>query len=218
MREELIARRLAVPVQQRRDWSLSISLQLLRSMPWREGWTIGFCWPYKGEYDARPMLRSLRARGMKCALPVVVLPGEPLVFRLWSPGVPMKKGMLGIAYPAATMQVDPEILLVPLVGFGRAGDRLGYGGGYFDRTLASLEPRPLAIGVGFDLCQLDTTFPTARDVPMDAIVTQSALYIREMGELEQRSALQVRESLAAIALDRSQVARLNAHTVPHSPR
>ncbi|HYA75385.1 MAG TPA: 5-formyltetrahydrofolate cyclo-ligase [Burkholderiaceae bacterium] len=216
MRAELIARRMAAPAQDRRSWSLTISLHLLHAMPWREGLTVGFCWPYKGEYDARPLLRSLRARGMTNALPVVVQRAEPLLFRLWSPGVAMAKGPLGIPYPLGTAQADPDLLLVPLVGFGRAGDRLGYGGGYMDRTLAALEPRPLCIGVGFELCQLDSTFPQPHDVLMDAIVTEKCLRWQDNGTLQEVTAQQMRERLAELAQVRAQMARLNAHTVPHS--
>jgi len=216
MREELIARRMAAPVVDRRNWSLAISLLLLHGLPWDEGLTVGFCWPYKGEYDARPLLRSLRQRGIRSALPVVVHRAEPLLFRLWSPGVAMAKGPLGIAYPVGTEQVDPDLLLIPLVGFGRAGDRLGYGGGYIDRTLAALEPRPLSIGVGFELCQVDSTFPQPHDVLMDGIVTEKCLRWQEGGALQEVTAQQMREQLTDLAQSRQQLARLNAHTVPHS--
>jgi len=216
MREELIARRMAAPAEERRGWSLAISLHLLHALPWRDAMTVGFCWPYKGEYDPRPLLRTLRQRGMKCALPVVVQRAEPLLFRHWSPGVAMAKGPLGIAYPVGTAQLDPDLLLVPLVGFGRAGDRLGYGGGYFDRTLAALEPRPLSVGVGFELCQIDSTFPQPHDVLLDAIVTERALRWQEKGALEEVSAAQLRGRLADLAQARTQLARINAHTVPHS--
>jgi 5-formyltetrahydrofolate cyclo-ligase len=214
MREELIARRLAASAEQRREWSLAISLLLLRGLPLREGMTIGYCWPYKGEYDARPFLRLARDRGMRCALPVVKHRAEPLIFRLWKPGVAMRIGTLGIAYPADTEQVHPDLLLVPLVGFGRAGDRLGYGGGYFDRTLAALEPCPLAVGVGFELSQIESTFPQPHDVPMDAIVTERAMRWQSNGSLEEVSAQQLREHLADLAEVRVQNARLNAHTIP----
>ncbi|SPE21976.1 hypothetical protein SBBP1_150010 [Burkholderiales bacterium] len=217
MREELIARRMAAPAEERRGWSLAISLHLLHALPWRAGLVIGFCWPYKAEYDPRPLLRTLRQRGMSCALPVVIQRAEPLLFRHWSPGVTMEKGPLGIAYPVGTAQVDPDLLLVPLVGFGRAGDRLGYGGGYFDRTLAALEPRPLSVGVGFELCQVDSTFPQAHDIAMDAIVTERSLRWQQNSALEEVSPQQLRERLADLAQVRAQSARINAHTVPLSP-
>jgi 5-formyltetrahydrofolate cyclo-ligase len=214
MRAELIARRRAVPLPVRRDWELSISLQLLRCLPLREGMTIGFCWPYQGEYDARPLLRQLRGRGLRCALPVVVQRAQPLIFRHWEPGVEMKKGPLGISYPASSRQVDPDILLIPLVGFGRAGDRLGYGGGYFDRTLASYAQRPLCIGIGFEILRIESTYPQPHDVPMDAIVTEKALRMPELGTPQEVGAPELRQHLANILQDRAELARATAHTIP----
>ncbi len=216
MREELLARRMAVPLAVRRDWSLGISLMLLHALPVRPGSVVGICWPMKGEYDARPLMRLLRRQGVKSALPVVVQRNQPLVFRHWEPGVSMKQGVLGIAYPDGTPQVVPNILLVPLVGFGRAGDRLGYGGGYFDRTLAALEPQPLSIGVGFELSRVETIFPQAHDVLLDAIVTETTMRWRVLNTLEDVTARQLRERLAELAQARADSARANAHTVPQS--
>jgi 5-formyltetrahydrofolate cyclo-ligase len=213
MRAELIARREAVPAQTRRDWSLAISLMLLHALPLREGMVVGFCWPYRGEYDARPLLRGLRERGIRCALPVVRQRDEALIFRYWAPGVEMKKGVLGIAYPVHTAQLDPELLLVPLVGFGRAGARLGYGGGYFDRTLAGFALRPLCIGLGFELARIESSFPQAHDIPMDAIVTEVAMRRVFAGALEQVSATQLREHLFGLAQERASRARNRAHTL-----
>jgi 5-formyltetrahydrofolate cyclo-ligase len=216
MRAELLARRMAVPLAVRRDWSLGISLMLLHALPVHAGSVVGICWPMQGEYDARPLMRLLRKQGVKSALPVVVQRNQPLVFRHWEPGVTMKKGVLGIAYPEGTPQVVPNIVLVPVVGFGRAGDRLGYGGGYFDRTLATLEPQPLSIGVGFDIARIETIFPQPHDVLLDAMVTETAMRWRSLGALEEVSARQLRERLAELAQTRAEFARINAHTVPQS--
>ena len=216
MRAELIARRQAASPEQHQAWSLAISLHLLRAVPWREGITVGFCWPYKAEYDARPLLQSLRERGMKCALPVVQGPGQTMTFRHWAPGVEMAEGPLGIVYPVGTAHVDPQIVLIPLVGFGRIGDRLGYGGGYFDRTIAAWEPRPLCIGVGFELSQLETTFPQPHDVAMDAIITEAGARFLQDGNMTLLAPALVRDKLAELALERTQEARFKAHTVPHS--
>jgi len=214
MREELIARRMAAPAAARREWSLAISLLLMQALPVHPGIIVGFCWPLKGEYDARPLMRLLRQRGARCALPVVMQRAEPLVFRRWQPGVPMKIGTLGIAYPDGTEQLAPDILLVPLVGFGRAGDRLGYGGGYFDRTLAAMEPRPLSIGVGFELSRMETSFPQPHDVPLDAIATEAGLRWRAHNALEDVTPRGLRDRLQELARTRADFARLNAHTVP----
>ena len=103
------------------------------------------------------------------------------------------------------------------MGFGRAGDRLGYGGGYFDRTLAAADPRPLAVGVGFEFAQIDSSFPQAHDIALDAVVTEQCLRWRDPGGLRVVDAQQLRERLADLAEVRGQVARLNAHTVPGVP-
>jgi len=214
MREELIARRMAVPTALRREWSLAISLMLMQALPVGAGAVVGFCWPFKGEYDARPLMRLLRQRGVRSALPVVMQRAEPLVFRHWEPGVPMKAGALGIAYPDGTEQVAPQLLLVPLVGFGRAGDRLGYGGGYFDRTLAAMEPRPLSIGVGFELARMETSFPQPHDVPLDAIATEAGLRWRAHNCLEDVTPRGLRDRLEELARNRAEFARLTSPTVP----
>jgi len=216
MRAELVARRQSVPPELRRDWNLGISLMLLHALPLRPGMVVGFCWPMRGEYDARPLMRLLRKQGVKNALPVITGRGQPLLYRHWEPGVPMKKGPLGIAYPDGTPQLVPQVLLVPLVGFGGAGDRLGYGGGYFDRTLAALEPQPLAIGIGYELARMETSFPQAHDVPMDAIVTEAAMRWRSLGALEEVNASGLRERLAELLQTRADYARSMAHTVPQT--
>jgi 5-formyltetrahydrofolate cyclo-ligase len=217
MRAELVARRMAAPEAVRREWSFGISRLLMQSLPVRAGMVVGFCWPMKAEYDARPLMRLLRQRGVRSALPVIVQKAEPLIFRFWEPGVAMKRGPMGIAFPEASPQVRPDVLLVPLVGFGRAGDRLGYGGGYFDRTLASMEPRPLSLGVGFELSRMETSFPQPHDVPLDAIVTEAGLRWRAHNCLEEVSARGLKDRLEELARNRADFARLTAHTVPSVP-
>jgi 5-formyltetrahydrofolate cyclo-ligase len=213
MRAQLLERREAVPTATRRDWSLAISLMLLHALPLRAGAVVGYCWPYRGEYDARPLLRRLREQGVRCALPVVHKRDEALIFRYWAPGVPMGKGPLGIAYPTQTEQLDPDVLLIPLVGFGRAGDRLGYGGGYFDRTLAGYARRPLCIGVGFELARIESTFPQAHDILMDAIVTEVSMRWVDSGNLVEVSAARLRAHLTELAGVRASRARNQAHTI-----
>ena len=214
VRAELIARRIAIPGAQRAEWSLAISLHLLRCLPLEPGLVVGFCWPIRGEYDPRRLARTLRQRGMRSALPVMHGRAQPLRFRNWFPGVPMEAGPMGIPHPRDTDEVDPDIVLIPLVGFGRAGDRLGYGGGYFDRTLAVLVPQPLAIGVGFDLSQLENTWPRAHDIPMDAIVTESGPRIPVEGALRLAPPLEVRSRLHEIDRSRRAQAAAASTTVP----
>jgi 5-formyltetrahydrofolate cyclo-ligase len=133
---------------------------------------IGFYWPFKGEYDPRALVRSLLKQGMQFALPVVVEKAQPLIFREWWPGMRMTPGIWDIPVPAEGNAVLPDTLLVPLLGFDEERYRLGYGGGYYDRTLAAIARRPLTIGVGFEMLRLTTIHPQSHDIPMDLIITE----------------------------------------------
>ena len=164
-------------------WRRRIEATLERSFPGLAAAKVAFCWPMRGEYDARPLVDTLRARGAVTALPVVVAPGQPLVFREWHPGVTLASGPLDIPYPASSEPVVPTAILVPLNGWDDAGYRLGYGAGFFDRTLASLPTPPVAIGVGYELARIQTIHPQAWDVPMDWIVTERGVYRRDPGGL-----------------------------------
>lgn len=140
-----------------------------------KGLTVSAWWPIKAELNLRHWLESLLARGARVALPVVVTPAAPLVFRPWTPDCRMVQGFWKIPVPAEGPEVVPDVTLSPVVGWDRAGYRLGYGGGYFDRTLAALSPRPLAIGVGLDAARVATIFPQPHDIAMNRIVTESGL-------------------------------------------
>ena len=164
-------------------WRRCIEATLERSFPGLATARLAFCWPVRGEYDARPLADKLRARGAVTALPVVVAAGQPLVFREWHPGVTLASGPLGIPYPTGSEPVVPTAMLVPLNGWDEAGYRLGYGAGFFDRTLAGLPTPPVAIGVGYELARIATIHPQAWDVPMDWIVTERGVYRRDPGGL-----------------------------------
>jgi 5-formyltetrahydrofolate cyclo-ligase len=171
-RETLIARRLAVSREERQEWNTLITARLEPNLMAGAPGMIGFYWPFKGEYDPRPLMRSLHRQGIRLALPVVVERGRPLVFREWRPGIRLTPGIWNIPVPAEGEPVRPDALVVPAVGFDALGYRLGYGGGYYDRTLAAMSVRPLAFGVGFELARLDTIHPQPHDIPMSAIVTE----------------------------------------------
>jgi len=171
-RAVLIERRLAMPAGERTSRSEAITAALAQALPSCHGALIGFYWPFKGEYDPRDLVRSLHARGVRLALPMIAEKAKPLAFREWWPGIPMIHGVWNIPVPEAGEPVVPDVLLVPVVGFDRQGYRLGYGGGYYDRTLASLPARPQAIGVGFELSQIATIHPQPHDIAMDLIVTE----------------------------------------------
>ena len=137
--------------------------------------TVSGYWPCKGEPDLRPWLASLTMRWARAALPVITERNTPLHFRLWRAGDPLERGIWNIPNPAKGAEVDPDIVVAPLVGFDRAGYRLGYGGGYFDRTLAVAPNRPRIIGVGYGQSRLETIFPQPHDIPMEVIVTESEI-------------------------------------------
>ena len=177
-RERLIGERERVDPATLDQWRRRIDTHLQHSFPGLADATLAFCWPMRGEYDARPLAAALRARGVVTALPVVVAPRQPLAFREWHPGVALASGPLGIPYPAGSDPVVPTVALIPLNGWDEAGHRLGYGGGFFDRTLAT-PPRPTAIGVGYERGRMKTIRPQGWDIPMDWIVTERGVYRRD---------------------------------------
>jgi 5-formyltetrahydrofolate cyclo-ligase len=185
MRGEVIARRLAVPEDLLLSWRRAMDRHLEHGFPGLAKGVLAFCWPIRGEYDARHLLRRLRERGATTVLPVVVAPKAPLIFREWHPGVELALGKLDIPYPAAGAERVPDAVLLPMNGYDSQGYRLGYGGGYFDRTLQSLDTRkPLVIGVSYELAAIDTIHPQPWDIPMDYVVTERGVYRRDSGKLE----------------------------------
>jgi 5-formyltetrahydrofolate cyclo-ligase len=172
-RAELIHARIDAGRRRRLAWDAAITAQLVRGVPNLQRLLVGIYWPFKGEYDVRVIAEALHGAGARLALPVVAEKNRPLVFREWRPGAKLVPGVWGIPVPADGAAVEPGALLVPLVGFDGDGYRLGYGGGYYDRTLAAMKKKPLAIGVGFELAALPTIHPQPHDIPMDVIVTEA---------------------------------------------
>ena len=134
---------------------------------------ISFYWPFKGEIELRNLVGGFLASGAEAALPVVTEKNRPLEFWAWQPDMKLDRGIWNIPIPAERNCVTPTALLVPLLGFDASGYRLGYGGGYYDRTLAVMNPKPLTIGVGYAFGRLETIYPQPHDVPLDAIVTEA---------------------------------------------
>lgn len=185
LRGELLARRQALPADRLHGWRLAMDRHLQYGFPGLAKGVVAFCWPIRNEYDARHLMRRLREQGATAALPVVLAPKTPLVFREWHPGVEMALGKLDIPYPKASAELLPNTVLLPMNGFDRQGYRLGYGGGFFDRTLESLrDAKPLVIGLSFELAAIATIHPQAWDVPMDYVVTERGIYRRDGDKLE----------------------------------
>ena len=177
-RQRLLAERQALSVAQRVEASAAIRAGLVAQLGDLDGNTVSAYWPLRGEPDLRPWLASLCERGVRCAMPLVVARGEPLRFRAWQPGSRMEKGYWDIPVPAEGPFITPSVLIAPVVGFDPQCYRLGYGGGYFDRTLAT-HPGPYrVIGVGFEAAALPTIHPLAHDIALQAIVTEQRLHAR----------------------------------------
>ncbi len=189
MRAELLTRRLAVPPDEKARRGAFLRKLIWEQFPELRHGRLGFYWPFKGEVDLRDLVRDCLALGAEAALPVVVESGQPLQFWAWHPRMKLRRGIWNIPVPSEPSIVRPTALLVPLLGFDRAGYRLGYGGGYYDRTLATMNPRPLTIGVGYDLGRLDSIHPQPHDIPMDVIVTESGFtQFRYRGEARDKAA------------------------------
>lgn len=133
-------------------------------------------WPIKGEPDLRPTLAELHRAGVTIALPVVETRAAPLVFRRWTPETKLVRGDWNIPVPPPDAdELMPEVMLAPCLGWDWACFRLGWGGGYFDRTLAAQMPRPLTIGIALSAARLQTIFPQPHDIPLDLILTEDGV-------------------------------------------
>lgn len=170
-RERLIAERLGISANARREHAERIAANLDDLLHPLAGRTVSTYWPLHGEPDLRPWMERVIARGGRCALPVVVVKNAPLIFRAWTPRAKMEKGFWNIPVPADGPELAPDIIIAPVVGFDSQCYRLGYGGGYFDRTLAALKTSRRVIGVGYAGARIATVHPLSHDIPMDAIAT-----------------------------------------------
>lgn len=170
-RERLIAERMALEQEQRHARALRIASGLDAVIGRVQGRIVGIYWPFRGEPDLRNWGIGIIRRGGQLALPVVIQKGWPLEYRIWAPGHPLARGVWNILAPARGPAVLPDVVIAPVVGFDDARYRLGYGGGFFDRTLAAMPRKPLTIGVGYALGRVKTIYPQSHDIPMDMIVT-----------------------------------------------
>ena len=174
-RAELIERRMATPLTERRAWGGEIERHLRQVVGGYPPGILSFYWPFRAEFDPRSLVRELIGQNWRVALPVVVEKKRPMEFRLWTPEAPMADGIWDIPVPRDGAVVRPDLVLAPLVGFDDACYRLGYGGGYFDRTLAILEPKPVTLGVGFEFSRLETIHPMPFDQRMSMVITEAGI-------------------------------------------
>jgi 5,10-methenyltetrahydrofolate synthetase len=181
LRQQLITQRAEV----NNRYALTLALQQVMRI-WlvgRPDTVIGAYWPIKGEFDPLPALHRWKEDGeltdqetrRRIGLPVINKLHKTLTFHAWYPGCPMEKDAYDIPKPKDTEVLVPTLLFVPCVGFGPKGNRLGYGGGFYDRTLASLAPKPFTVGLGFNFGFVPDLEFEAHDVPLDAILTDEGV-------------------------------------------
>jgi 5,10-methenyltetrahydrofolate synthetase len=179
LRRTRIAAREALTPDEHQRLSQRIETHLAALLTRHPPHILGFCWPYRAEFDCRPLvIRLLAADGtLRACLPVVRTPDLPMEFRAWTPHSAMQTDRYGIHHPADGEPLSPDVLLMPVNAFDAQGYRLGYGAGYFDRTLAALAPPPLTIGIGFELARINSILPASHDIPLDAVVTEAGISI-----------------------------------------
>ncbi len=186
LREVQIRRRAALAAAADTEAAIRARDYLLADPSLSPGQVVSAYWPLVGEFDTREILRALHARGHVCALPVTGPRGSALVFRRWTPETALEIGRFRVATPPATApEVRPQVLLVPLLAIDRRGLRLGYGGGYYDRTLAALRgdggPGPVAIGIGFAGQEIVRVPAGPNDIALDGFVSDAGTWRVRVG-------------------------------------
>ncbi|PPE65731.1 5-formyltetrahydrofolate cyclo-ligase [Caldimonas caldifontis] len=178
LRDRLLAARQALP--DRLERAVGLQTVLRGWLVGRRETRIGAYWPIKGEFDPLPALYRWQegapdGTARQIGLPVVDKASGQLRFHVWFPGCPMEEDAYGIPKPKDTEAFEPELLLVPCVGFGPAGLRLGYGGGFIDRTLAALSPRPWSVGLGYAHGFLPLLKPLPGEACLDTLLTEEGV-------------------------------------------
>ncbi|HYC41400.1 MAG TPA: 5-formyltetrahydrofolate cyclo-ligase [Noviherbaspirillum sp.] len=170
LRRELLANRQAITPEVRNAMNAAIARHLLAWQNAHPAGILGVYWPIKGEPDLRECYAVLAEQGTRLALPIVVDRDAPLRFLSWKPGDAMIRDSYGVAIPASGEEVQPDALLIPCVGFNEQLYRLGYGGGFYDRTLAQVG-RPVTVGIAYE-CARARFDADAHDVPLDYLITE----------------------------------------------
>ena len=184
LRERLLALRQAMPNRAEADLALQRVIRVW--LVGRADQAIGAYWPIKGEFDCLPALFRWQEAGREAdaigafqhrriGLPVVNKIDRTLTFHAWYPGCPMQEDAYGIPKPKDTEIIQPTLLFVPCVGYSVGGYRLGYGGGFYDRTLASLSLRPFTVGLGYASGFVSDFEPQRHDVPLDTILNENGV-------------------------------------------
>nr|WP_315493750.1 5-formyltetrahydrofolate cyclo-ligase [uncultured Rhodoferax sp.] len=181
LRKALLEQRLNLPDRLQRAELLQRVMRIW--LVGRPDAVIGAYWPIKGEFDPLPALHRWKEDGelidqpqpRRIGLPVVNREHKTMTFHAWYPGCPMEEDAYGIPKPKDTELIMPTLLFVPCVGYSAGGYRLGYGGGFYDRMLGSLNPKPFTVGLGFGTDFVDDFEPEPHDMPLDAILNDHGI-------------------------------------------
>lgn len=173
LRDRLLIRRAELFVT---GASEALARNFFSKVKMKEGAAVAGYWPIRGEIDSRPLMGLLHCRGYRCGLCVVKNRGEPLVFRSWDPSMKLYSGPFGTSIPPqGTANLVPEFILVPLLAFDNAGYRLGYGGGFYDMSIASLRANtnpPIAVGLAYEGQAISSVPHDSLDERLDWVITE----------------------------------------------
>ena len=175
LRREALARRDALPVEIRKAVAEAIAARAF-PLAVAPGVIVSGFMPLKSETNPLPLMRKLADAGARLALPVVIGLGKPLIMRSWQWGEPLVPGVWGIRQPPPTApELQPDVLLVPLLAFDRRGHRIGYGAGYYDLTIAQMRAKkPIAaVGIAFAVQEVESVPRTAFDARLDLVLTEN---------------------------------------------
>jgi 5-formyltetrahydrofolate cyclo-ligase len=178
LRAAAVARRVALGVDARAAAAQALSVRAF-PVPLAHGAVVSGYWPIKSEIDPLPLMRRLVGQGARLALPVIAGRDQPLLFRAWDEASQLLRGQLGIMEPSpGSRVVSPDIVLVPLAAFDRAGHRIGYGAGHYDRTLAQLRAQKsvAAIGLAFNVQEIEAVPNLSHDVRLDYVLTETSTF------------------------------------------
>lgn len=176
LRNRARAARASLDHGERADAAVAAAQHFFNAVPLQAGDVVAAYWRIRDELDCQPILVKLMDSNQKVVLPVVVGPEQPLDLRVWEPGASLYESGFGTLAPSELApRAEPDIVLMPLLGFDARGTRLGYGGGYYDRTLARLSKKPRLVGLAFAAQELDRIPREPHDVPLDMIVTEAGV-------------------------------------------
>ncbi len=176
LRREAHAARAALSAEDRAEAALAVAAHFFEQIAYAPEDVVAGYWPIRDELDCQAILVRLVDAGQRVVLPVVVAPDAPLDLRVWEADQPLYEAGFGTLAPSdLAPRAAPDLVLMPLLGFDNAGTRLGYGGGYYDRTLAVLGRKPLLVGLSFAAQELPAIPREAHDIPLDAVVTEAGV-------------------------------------------